>query len=48
MTDTTPCAACGRRPAVWDSDLCEPCADEAIRLELSCDWLPDEEPADGR
>ena len=38
MTDTPPpeppCDACGQRPSNWDSELCDPCTDDAIRLEL--------------
>lgn len=49
MTDTTPstappCEACGHAPGDMEG-LCPSCYSAAVDLELSCDWLPDEEAA---
>jgi hypothetical protein len=40
-----PCEACGKLPGDREG-LCGSCCDRAVTLELSCDWLPDDdEPA---
>jgi hypothetical protein len=36
------CLRCHERPASTEN-LCRSCTDDAIRLELSCDWLPEDD-----
>lgn len=45
LEEIPPCEACGERPGTYDGGLCDPCYWAAVDLELSCDWLPDEEAA---